>query len=309
MNTKYHNISNTNNFHFNSELQYLKRDDAKIAFDFYPAQNNCERLLILVNGYQRTRLDFRAFRKRLHSYLPTIATIALDNRYCGQSEVFSADKNLDFQSSPEALLFEMARDVVELGHIFCNLLSLSRFSLLGISMGGMIAQCVAAQEPQAIEHLALVSTTAGGAARVFPSHISDPKSIKYQELTGNNEISEMMERYFAKRFLEHSPLLFDMFVKTMQKQSHAQPKSSENAKKQFYASLAFDGTVQISKIKAKTCIFSGDEDRVIPLENSLFLKKAIPFAEFKLYKETGHLLLIEEPEHFTQDVAEFLKSN
>lgn len=285
--------------HLVEGLQFLEFEGAKIAFDFQPSKDSCKNLLVLVNGYQRNRLDFRAFRKKVEKLSPHTATLALDNRYCGQTTVLSSDP---------LTIARMARDVLALSAFFCKILSLNNFSLLGISMGGMIAQTLASGNSN-IDKLFLVSTTAGGKSRTWPIEVKDPTTLEYKSSYETlDSTKKHMRRYFGERFLKSSPLLFEMMCKTLVKTNVGESlESGDSAKVQFYASANFDGVENLSNIKAKTLVISGDEDYIIPLENSYYLSNNIQFSSLIVYKEVGHLILIEEPEKFANDVFEFLK--
>lgn len=280
-------------------FQSLEFEGAEIAFDFQPSVEPCKNLLVLVNGYQRTRLDFRAFRKKMEKLSPSTATLALDNRYCGQTVV---------TSSETLTMDRMSRDVAALAAFFCKKLELNTFSLLGISMGGMIAQTLAAQNSQ-VDKLFLISTTAGGIGRTWPKEVKDPMTLEYknQYLTLESTKKHMV-RYFGARFLKNSSLLFEMMCKTLVKAKAEENVGNINgAEVQFYASATFNGVNSLSKIQAKTCIVSGDEDQIIPLENAHYLSNNIIGASLLVYNEVGHLILIEEPEKFANDISNFLK--
>ena len=289
-----------NSVHLQESLQFFEYAGAKIAYDFQPATAPTKNLLILVNGYQRSRLDFRAFRKKLEKSSPHVATLALDNRYCGQTQILDTNTPLTLE--------QMARDVAALAYLFCNELKLNNFSVLGISMGGMIAQTLAAHCAQ-VDKLMLVSTTAGGKGRTWPREVSEPSGITYKNHYENLESTQKhMQRYFGAKFLKGSPLLFDMMCKTMVKSKAEEAADrKKDAEVQFYASYTFDGVEQLPNIKAKTLIISGDEDQIIPLENSSFLSNNITAADLLTYNEVGHLILIEEPEKFAQDIVQFLQ--
>ncbi|BBH53348.1 alpha/beta fold hydrolase [Fluviispira sanaruensis] len=278
--------------------QFLEFEGARIAFDFLPAKDTCQKLLILVNGYQRTRQDFRAFRKKIEKLSPNTATLSLDNRFSGETQ----DSGIDILT-----VERMARDISALAAVFCKKLNLSTFSLLGISMGGMIVQTLAAHNGK-VEKLFLVSTTAGGSGRTWPVQVKDPKELKYKNPYISLESTKaQMARYFGKRFLQGSPLLFDMMCKSILKARAENEASSDKAAEiQFYTSAIFDGIAFLGKIKAKTFIISGDEDHIIPLENSHFLNRNIENSVLTIYEGVGHLILIEEADKFVQDVSEFL---
>ncbi len=300
--------------HLNSGVQYLTYAGAEIAFDYQCASETPTHLFILVNGYQRNRLDFRIFRKKLEKYVPHVATVALDNRYCGETKLINASRSGNAVSGSAEQFQDfsmeiMARDVNILSMIFMQKLNLKSFSLLGISMGGMIVQTLASLlPPSSLDILCLVSTTCGGIGRTWPRPVADPKLLKYENKNIDLESTKKnMLRYFADRFLKSSPLLFEMMCKNMVKNS-AGDEINVAAAEQYRVSAQFDGVEQLKKISAnKTVIFSGDEDKIIPVENAYYLHEHIVNSQLIIYPQVGHLLLIEEPERFVQDVASLFR--
>lgn len=142
-----------------SGLCYLEHEGARLAFDFEPTSSGVQatQLLVLVNGFARPRADFRAFRKRIHAQMPQLATLALDNRGAGDTE----------GGLEELSVQRMALDAAYLAQVHSSQLQLSGYHILGISMGGMICQQWACEDSK-VKSLALVSTTPGGDARVWP---------------------------------------------------------------------------------------------------------------------------------------------
>lgn len=279
-------------------LQYLHLPGVQLAIDYQCAVDHPLHLFILVNGYQRTRLDFRAFRKKFEKYVPHVATVVLDNRGCGETIV--TDKK-------ELSMEIMAKDVHNVATIFMEKLNLKTFSLLGVSMGGMIVQTLAGLFPLApVHNLFLVSTTAGGAGRFWPRFVADPKKLKYENRhTDLESTRKNMSRYFADKFLENSPLLFETMCKNILKTA-GDEKQNIKAAEQYYLAAQFDGTPFLSKISAKKIIiFSGDEDKIIPAQNSVYLNQHINRSQLILYPQVGHLILIEEPEKFVRDTVQF----
>ena len=284
----------------NPGLQFLCFNDSEIALDYQCAQENPTHLLILVNGYQRTRLDFRALRKKLEKKVPYLATVAFDNRFCGETKV---------HSQTPVTLETMALDAQAIAQVFMNKLGLKSVSFLGISMGGMILQTLASlPSVNFIENLFLVSTTAGGVGRTWPESVKNPAALKYENKNTSLESTQKnMSRYFADKFLKNSGFLFEMMCKNIFAQSQRSlQENSKNDLEQFNLAVHYDGVALLSKICAqKTIIISGDEDKIIPLQNATYLNQHIQNSHLIVYPQVGHLILIEEPEVFLQDVTSF----
>ena len=280
-------------------VQFFEFEGARIAFDFQPSSAQCNQFLVLINGFQRNHLDFRAFRKKIHNLNPNLATLALDNRYCGQTIVID--------NAQELTVFRMAKDAAALAAYYCRTLELNAFSALGISMGGMIAQTLAAHCAQ-VDALFLVSTTAGGQSRVWPQGVERSGAMQFKDYyVSLDSTKNYMKNYFGERFLKNSPLLFEMMCKTLVKNREKVGDSILGAAQmQLKAASNFDGESVLPKIFAKTLIITGDSDAVVPIDNSYYLKDHIKNASLIVYKDIGHLILIEEPDLFVSDICTFL---
>ncbi len=271
-------------------------------------------LLVLINGFQRTRMDFRAMRRRLHEQCPWLVTLSLDNRGVGETT-----------TTQPFTLDDMAGDVVFLVRKATERWSRAQsLSLLGISMGGMIAQRAAARlcktasrdaGTRAPDRVFLVSTTAGGAHRFGSANnrvLSRDPNPRDAASTGPQFAQdfpahlERMRRYFGSRFLSTSSLLVETLAKNTFK-SATQPAEQDRARAQWHASVDFDGSQDLVILKeqgVKCSVLCGDEDHIMPLENSQKLADLLPgLAELVVYPKAGHLLLIEEPESFAGDVV------
>lgn len=280
--------------------QFIHRNEAHIAVDFEGTRAGvaAERLLLLVNGFARPRTDFRAFRKRIHAQMDSLVTVALDNRGAGETE--GGIDNLSVQ--------DMALDAAFVAQSFALKLGLQKYSVLGISMGGMIAQTIAAQDPK-VESLVLVSTTAGGASRIWPQGV-DPEIALQKPFEPWPQDSELMMRrmvrYFGPRFRKTSPLLIEMMVKNMLK-SHAVASAQGRARAQYNATVGFDGSAFARNVACPTLVLTGTEDEIIPPENSQEICKLIKKSQLETFADMGHLLLIEDPENFVARVRCFLE--
>lgn len=284
----------------NGKTQFLEVEGARLAYDVN-VQLDDSSLLVCVNGFQRSRLDFRAFRNRLRQHFPSCATVAIDNCGIGETEI----------TARSALTIElMAEDVQMVVDHVLKKLSFDHYFLMGISMGGMISQACAAKDNK-VTKLILISTSAGGKERVLPNGKVGSREIP--ENYGGWPLEEealfkKMKPYFGQKFLEKSPLLVKTMVKNMLRYYHEKSEEGGSASQMQYTAVRdFDGTLLLPKIKVPTLIVSGDEDAVIPPQNSEYLAKHLAQGRISLYPQAGHLLLIEEPEKLVQEISQFLQ--
>jgi len=280
---------------------FIDSEDAHIAYQWQPPlafqdstavgkSRGSEKtsLLLLINGYQRPGSDFKMLCKRIQKDLPYFTTVSLDNQGAGQTST----------SRTEPLtIFRMARDAWHTAQVFMEKLNITTFHVLGVSMGGMIAQQLAAQCAE-VQKLILVSTGLG--TKTVQDFPQDPLLLKQHLLN-----------YFSTKSAERLKLQVDALVKNMitrQKQSTTTVQDADN---QHNAVLAFQGRILAPSIYASTLIITGDEDRIMPPENSTKLQQALINAasvSVKHYPDAGHMLLMEEPEKLAHDICLFLKA-
>ena len=63
---------------------------------------------------------------------------------------------------------------------------------------------------------------------------------------------------------------------------------------------------QLTSLTLPVLLLCGDEDEPC-LDINLWLKRTLPLAGLKIYPKSGHLLNLEMPEQFSQDILTFLK--
>jgi pimeloyl-ACP methyl ester carboxylesterase len=76
--------------------------------------------------------------------------------------------------------------------------------------------------------------------------------------------------------------------------------------RQLAACLTFDFGDRLPQIRVPTLVINGEDDRLIPSENSRIMAERIPGAELVLFPKAGHLYFDELPEESARTVIEFL---
>lgn len=188
---------------------------------------------------------------------------------------------------------EMAEDLAEAMGKLC----IGRAAVVGVSMGGMIAQQLAIRHSELVEKLVLTVTCAG------PNERLDAAVREWVELARRGEHAAFMESnlrliYSEKYYRRNkwmTPLL-GLLTK---------PKSYEPFLIQAEACMSHDTQDGLDKISCPTLIIGGELDMVVSPEESRVLHKLIPGAELYMYASLGHGLY-EEAGDFNQRVLCFL---
>jgi pimeloyl-ACP methyl ester carboxylesterase len=245
--------------------------------------------LIFISGLGSTRLGWW---KQIQVFTRRFRVINMDNRDAGDSAL----------STGLYTVADMADDVAGL----ITILDLGRAHIVGISMGGMIAQELAIRHPKLVDRLVLISTTAGGPSGVNPKPEIAALLMPDEAIDLETRIRRTFTAIAAEGYMAGHPEDLELIVKT----SIAQPMSAESYQRQFSACLEHlsKGTSErLAEIAAPTLVVHGECDPLIPYPNGRFLSEHIPDAHLATYPDVGHLPPIEAPERFNREVTQFLQ--
>ena len=217
-------------------------------------------------------------------------TIVFDNRGAGRTDAPVGPYSME----------QMAVDTVRLLHG----LELEKFFVVGLSMGGMIAQELALLLPHRIKGLILACTHPGGDLQV------PAEDWVYTRLTSNQGLSP--EAIVDKNI----PLLFSQTTRdtrldildTYKRQQVNAPVQPEHAfQAQYQAIQGFDFSSRCAKMPVPTLVISGSEDILVPPDNSRIMAERMPVAELRELPETGHVLHVEQAERFNRELMDFMQ--
>jgi 3-oxoadipate enol-lactonase len=214
--------------------------------------------------------------------------ILFDNRGMGRSRM----------KRPPHMLADFAVDIVEL----LDHLQLERVHVIGLSLGGIIAQQLAVDHPSRIDRLVLVSCS-----HRFGPYLRDIAKLLGQAM-----------RYFPpelyRRIVElftTAPEYFDEHVAEIDRklvEECAQGISRRAIARQLRCLARSEATLddQDYRITAPTLVVAGDRDMLIPSCYARRMADQIPGSEFMLIRECGHNPFIEQPEVVAPRITEFL---
>lgn len=210
--------------------------------------------------------------------------IMLDNRGLGASE-----NDLDAYT-----ISQLAQDA----HAFMLKLGHSKYDVIGISMGGFIAQEVTFQFPNNVKSLSLLCTTSGG-----DSFLPIPK-LGHEELVRFYELEPEVAARLAITSTVYDKSLIEKIVKI--RLEH--PANIKEVLKQKYAVDDFlIDSKPLYLIKCPTMIMTGENDRFVPPKNSITLQEKIPNSKLEVIGESDHLFFLERPELVSDKLNLFLQ--
>lgn len=242
----------------------------------------------------------------------TRRVILLDNRDAGLSQAFGPDIDPaltmeDFpghgplREPPPYTLREMAADVIGL----LDALTIPTAHMVGFSMGGMIAQVLAAEAPSRVASLVGLMTSAGQ-AWIDSTPAADRmmrQSILFQP-DRDRLIAEMLaaEEVYAGR----SPLPSLASRRTAVCQSIARAYRPAGIWRQACAMRASgERAARLRAITAPVLMFHGEDDPVIALRQASLAKTVMPQTEFNELGATGHVLTEQNSEIVAPEINSF----
>ena len=189
---------------------------------------------------------------------------------------------------------DMAYDLAEA----MEALGIEKASVLGVSMGGMIAQHLAIDHPEKIEKLILVVT----APRPNPLLTESVGEWLAQAKQGDHTalMESNVRRIYSESYYRKNKWLIPIMGKL------TKPKSYRRFLVQAQACLTHDAWEDLPKISAPTFVIGGEQDRCLGGDASRELAARIPNAKLHMYPQWGHGLY-EEAKDFMGLVLSFLR--
>ncbi len=216
-------------------------------------------------------------------------TITFDNRGVGRSD----------KPDEEYSIGLMASDAAELLHV----LRIEKAHVIGVSMGGYIAQEIALKQPDVVDRLVLLATTYGGPEYMEMTKDLWNEAAAFKNLPPDEMIRKGMALAAAPGFVHKHPDLIESSVRIRLK--NLQPLYA--FKRQAEAAFLFNNKERAHLIRHPTLILAGSEDRVMPIKLTLVLAKMIPNSTLTIYPDTGHLIFLERAQEINQAILQFLK--
>ena len=226
--------------------------------------------------------------------VPVLSTqfqvILVDNRDAGRSS----------KSRHPYKIADMADDLAGL----LDALGIQRSHLLGLSMGGMIAQEFALRHGDRLDRLVLAGTGAAP-ARSAVDPIQIWSWVKANDATGELFGGQQFVSLFSTAFLRNHDAVRDTAELLA---SNPYPMSPDAYGRQADAYRQFDALDRLAAITAPTLVVVGEQDLLTPPWIAREVAEAIPGARFEVIRGDGssHVVPIECPDEFNRLVLNFL---
>ncbi|MBL8062632.1 MAG: alpha/beta hydrolase [Anaerolineales bacterium] len=262
----------------------------------YKKYGEGEPVFILLHGFGASLFSWREVTAPLAEFG---TVIAYDRPAFGLTE-----RPLEWEGespySPEAQ--------VELVIGIMDALGIERATLVGNSAGGTISMLAALQYPQRVQSLILVDPAVyagGGAPAWIRPLLSLPQFDRIGPLFARQLQAQGVE--FIKTAWHDpgkiTPEIFEGYQKPLQVNDW-----DKALWELTLASRESNLAERVTEFSMPVLVITGDDDRIVPTEQSLRLAEEIPNATLAVIAQCGHLPHEECPGDFMQAVTEFLKT-
>ena len=182
-----------------------------------------------------------------------------------------------------------------------------KFSVMGLSFGGMVGLEMAATQPERIDRMVLWGTSPGGTAHSYPLHILKDEPASEQ----HRKFATLMDTRLSDQW-KSEPSPESLFVQAVLERGGspwvvaAGEDESRNVgfERQLDARRDHDVTSRLGQIKAATFIGAGFYDGLAPLANAEAMHAGIPGSVLRVY-EAGHFFYLNNKKAFA-DAHNFL---
>jgi 3-oxoadipate enol-lactonase len=241
--------------------------------------------LVLIQGVGVGRWGWEPVAARLAR---RFQVVSIDNRGIGASDTAPGHYSIRV----------MADDVLAvLDHA-----GVRQASLVGTSLGGMIAQELALAHPKRVDKLVLVATIPGG-PRSRPMPLPTTYLFAWAPfMTSRAKLQQFVHATLGPETLRRRPKV----ARRLAARKLAHPQSESAWRAQTEAGMLFNPLGRQRRITQPTLVVQGTADQVVDPGNAEVLASLLPDARLQRFDGAGHLLYWEQPKRFVRIVTDFL---
>jgi 3-oxoadipate enol-lactonase len=192
-----------------------------------------------------------------------------------------------YQPDPRPSVDALARDVAGL----LDELGLPRVSFCGLSLGAMVGMTLAVAQPERIDRLVLVSTSARFGVR--EEWYERAAVVRGEGMRA--AAYDALDKWLTPSYEDRAPFL-EMQLAT----------PAEDYALGLEAIGEFDFRDRLEQITQPTLVVVGSEDEATPPSDAELMATRIPDAELLVLDGAAHLANVERPEVFTEALLEYL---
>lgn len=244
------------------------------------------RPMVLVHGFLGSTVNFHTVMERL---APHVRAVALDLPGFGYSDR-PPDIDLSHTATAELLCAALDR------------LGIERTTVLGHSMGGLIAMRFAVAHPERVERLILVSAPSPDEVRRLPLYPLVRYALPVAFALALVNMPRLRRRL---RGLTYDP----EFITDERWHAYTRPRRMRGSAQtllKLLGDVRRDVPLDPAGVGVRTLLLWGEADTVVPLRVAHRLHALMPDARLEVVPQAGHLVLEEQPDLCAASILRFL---
>lgn len=216
--------------------------------------------------------------------------IVIDNRGMGESSKTSSDYTLK----------DVASDVLAA----MDFLGIKEFGLMGISMGGFIAQELYALAPERVKAISFLCTLSSGKDFIHPTSLTEAGLRQFATLDAKMQAEFSTMGTVHPSLKEKNPSQYQRIVDLrIANRSDVNEQVRQNNAAVSFLSKPFD----LSIVKCPVLSLAGANDRFVNPDNTKAFQKNIQQCQTALVDECDHFFFLEKPKEVATHLVRFFK--
>jgi 3-oxoadipate enol-lactonase len=240
-----------------SRIRYALSGGLRIAYELRGTVRRRQPWLVLIQGMGFDRLEWEPVLGKLRR---RFRLVLVDNRGTGCSE----------RPAGSFGVADMAGDVVAV----LDAAGIRRAHILGVSLGGMVAQEVAITCPERVDGLVLACTTPGWPFGYRMPAASVRLIAATAGMTPETALRRHTENALSTRTVEQYPEV----VNRLAELQGSRPAANGALSAQAAAGARYAGGLRQARIQARTLVLHGGADTIVDPRNGKLLADRIPGA-------------------------------
>jgi pimeloyl-ACP methyl ester carboxylesterase len=261
-------------------MPVVDRGDANVWWEAEGAGDPL--LLIMGLGYSSDM-----WYRLLPELTPRFRTIRFDNRGVGRTGVPPGPYPIELMASDALAVLDAAGE--------------SSAHVMGVSMGGFIAQEVVVSAPERVRSLILGCTATGG-PELVPAEPAAMEMAAARASMSPEDAAEVAIPFVYAKATPRTVIDEDFAVRL------ANPTSQEGYTNQLMGVVGWTGGAsRLASVEVPTLVVQGDEDRLVNPANAPVLAGAIKGAELVVLEGASHLFFSDQPAAAAKAIVGFLE--
>ena len=230
----------------------------------------------------------------IHGYTDNSRSWSLLAPYLKQRRLLAIDLRGHGRSDAPQCCYDYA-DLANDAALFLDAMGVAKADVIGHSLGSLTAQLLAAQHPDKVDGLVLISSTTGIGG--------GPGSWLWDNIMLLTAPIDPNSQFMKDWYTNPNPVDED-YITRERAESAAVPIHVWRGV--LWATVLDDLTLVAPLVKSPVLVLWGEKDGFFDLTHQEKLEKAYPDAEFQVFREAGHNMFWEFPDKAARVINEFL---